>query len=124
MISEKLFSRAIGLVPPRLEDHVTFMMEEKCLDLHINFPKGSRLACPVCGEATQTMIPVTTLGGTWTSSGIKRISMPAYPSEVPRVQRGADRRCSSTTFLPRVENIYPCGAKIRDIACNDCHAML
>ncbi len=32
-------------------DHVTFTVEEKRLDLHINFPKGSRFACPVCGEA-------------------------------------------------------------------------
>ena len=31
-------------------DHVTFTVEEKRLDLHINFPKGSRFACPVYGE--------------------------------------------------------------------------
>jgi transposase len=31
-------------------DHVTFTVEEKRLDLHINFPKGSRFACPICGE--------------------------------------------------------------------------
>ncbi|MBU2807448.1 transposase family protein, partial [Acidithiobacillus ferrooxidans F221] len=27
-----------------------FTVEEKRLDLHINFPKGSRLACPECGQ--------------------------------------------------------------------------
>ncbi|MGC8733253.1 MAG: ISL3 family transposase [Halothiobacillaceae bacterium] len=50
MVQEELFSLAIGLVPPWLVDHVTFTLEEKRLDLHINFPAGSRFACPVCGE--------------------------------------------------------------------------
>ena len=50
MVPEELFSLALGLVPPWLVDHVTFTVEEKRLDLHINFPKGSRFACPVCGE--------------------------------------------------------------------------
>jgi len=50
MVQEELFSLAIGLVPPWLVDHVTFTVEEKRLDLHINFPAGSRFACPVCGE--------------------------------------------------------------------------
>ena len=51
MVPEDLFSLALGLVPPWLVDHVTFTVEEKRLDLHINFPKGRRFACPVCGEA-------------------------------------------------------------------------
>ena len=50
MDENQLFSLAIGLVPPWLVDHVTFTVEEKRLDLHINFPAGSRFACPVCGE--------------------------------------------------------------------------
>ena len=50
MDQNQLFSLAIGLVPPWLVDHVTFTVEEKRLDLHINFPAGSRFACPVCGE--------------------------------------------------------------------------
>ena len=50
MVQEELFSLATGLVPPWLVDHVTFTVEEKRLDLHINFPAGSRFACPVCGE--------------------------------------------------------------------------
>ena len=29
-------------------DDVTFKVEEKRLDLHVNFPKGSRFSCPVC----------------------------------------------------------------------------
>jgi hypothetical protein len=31
-------------------DDVTFKVEDKRLDLHIDFPKGSRFACPVCGQ--------------------------------------------------------------------------
>ncbi|AEM48426.1 transposase IS204/IS1001/IS1096/IS1165 family protein [Acidithiobacillus ferrivorans SS3] len=50
MDEDKLFTVALGLVPPWLVDHVTFTVEEKRLDLHINFPKGSRLACPECGQ--------------------------------------------------------------------------
>ena len=49
MAPEELFSVALGLVPPWLVEHVTFTVEEKRLDLHINFPKGSRFACSVCG---------------------------------------------------------------------------
>jgi hypothetical protein len=48
MDEDKLFTLALGLVPPWLVDHVTFTVEEKRLDLHINFSKGSRLACPEC----------------------------------------------------------------------------
>ena len=49
MVPEELFSLALGLVPPWLVDHVAFTVQEKRLDLHINFPKGSRFACPVRG---------------------------------------------------------------------------
>ena len=50
MVQQELFSLALGLVPPWLVDDVTFKVEDKRLDLHINFPQGSRFACPVCGE--------------------------------------------------------------------------
>ena len=50
MDEDKLFTLALGLVPPWMVDDVTFKLEEKRLELHINFPKGSRLACPVCGQ--------------------------------------------------------------------------
>ena len=39
MVQQELFSLALGLVPPGLVDDVTFQVEEKRLDLHINFPK-------------------------------------------------------------------------------------
>jgi transposase len=31
-------------------DEVQFTAEEKRLDLHVNFPRGSRFPCPVCGQ--------------------------------------------------------------------------
>ena len=78
MVPEELFSLALGLVPPWLVDHVTFTVEEKRLDLHINFPKGSRFLAPSVVRSVRYMIPVTILGGTWISSSMKPISMPAY----------------------------------------------
>ncbi|MHB0888379.1 ISL3 family transposase [Acidithiobacillus sp.] len=50
MDQEQLFSLALGLVPPWLVDRVTFSVEGKRLDLYIDFPRGSRFACPVCGQ--------------------------------------------------------------------------
>ena len=79
MVPEELFSLAIGLVPPWLVDHVTFTVEEKRLDLHINFPKGSRFACPVCGEGCPVHDTHDIPGGTWISFSMKPISTPAYP---------------------------------------------
>ncbi len=45
----QLFTLALGLVPPWAVDDVRFTVEEKRLDLHVNFPKGSHFPCPVCG---------------------------------------------------------------------------
>jgi hypothetical protein len=46
MVSNELFSLALGLVLPWLVGDVTFQVLEKRLILHIDFPKGSRIACP------------------------------------------------------------------------------
>ena len=46
----QLFTLALGLIPPWAVDEVQFTAEEKRLDLHVNFPKGSRFPCPVCGQ--------------------------------------------------------------------------
>jgi transposase len=46
----QLFTLALGLVPPWMVDEVQFTAEEKRLDLHVNFPRGSRFPCPVCGQ--------------------------------------------------------------------------
>jgi hypothetical protein len=41
---EQLFLLALGLVPLWMVDKVTFQVADTRLDLHINFPKGSRFA--------------------------------------------------------------------------------
>ena len=46
----QLFTLALGLVPPWMVDDVRFTAEEKRLDLHVNFPRGSQFPCPVCGQ--------------------------------------------------------------------------
>ncbi len=40
----QLFTLALGLVSPWMVDDVTFEVEDKQLDLHINFLKGSRFS--------------------------------------------------------------------------------
>ena len=45
----QLFTLALGLVPPWMVDEVRFAAEKR-LDLHVNFPKGSRFPCPICGH--------------------------------------------------------------------------
>jgi len=47
---QQLFTLALGLVPQWAVDDVRFTVEEKRLDLHVNFPKGSRFARPTCGQ--------------------------------------------------------------------------
>ena len=46
----QLFTLSLGLVPPWAMGAVRFTVEEKRLDLHGNFPKGSRFTCSVCGQ--------------------------------------------------------------------------
>ena len=47
---QQLFTLALGLVPPWAVDDVRFMVEEKRLDLHVNFPRGSHFPWPICGQ--------------------------------------------------------------------------
>ena len=46
-----LFQRALGLQPPWKVVEDKFDAEQKRLDVRIDFPKGSRFPCPVCGVA-------------------------------------------------------------------------
>ncbi|AEK57550.1 ISL3-like element ISAtc2 family transposase [Acidithiobacillus caldus] len=46
----QLFTLALGLVPPWAVDAVRFTVEEKRLDLYVNFSRGSHFPCPVCGQ--------------------------------------------------------------------------
>ena len=50
MNDSELFSRALGLREPWRVVDVRFDVEQRRLDLRIDFPKGSRFACPECGR--------------------------------------------------------------------------
>ena len=45
---EKLFTRALGLEAPWEVVKLEFSQSNKRLDIHLNFPRGSRFRCPVC----------------------------------------------------------------------------
>jgi transposase len=42
---------ALGLLPPWMVAGSTFDAAAKRLDIHLDFPKGGRFSCPVCGAA-------------------------------------------------------------------------
>lgn len=46
-----LFQMALGLMPPWLVVRSVFDAGARRLDIHLDFPRGSRFACPVCGAA-------------------------------------------------------------------------
>lgn len=48
---EKLFSIALGLEKPWYIKAIEFNVEEKQLDLHIDFESGSKFLCPICGKS-------------------------------------------------------------------------
>ncbi|QRF74545.1 Transposase [Thermoplasmatales archaeon] len=49
MNSEELFRRLLGLEEPWIIKEIKFDHQEKRVDIFIDFPKGSRFPCPVCG---------------------------------------------------------------------------
>jgi len=51
MYDVDLFQRALGLVEPWEVVGVEFDVEQRRLDLRIDFPRGSRFACPECDRA-------------------------------------------------------------------------
>ncbi|NJL72820.1 MAG: ISL3 family transposase [Candidatus Competibacteraceae bacterium] len=44
-----LMQMALGLVPPWMVTRTAFDPEAKRIDIHIDFPRGTKFACPVCG---------------------------------------------------------------------------
>jgi transposase len=46
-----LLQVALGLLPPWMVAGITFDAAAKRLDIHLDFPRGSRFACPDCGSA-------------------------------------------------------------------------
>ena len=49
MNENELFQAALGLLPPWLVSRCTFEESPGRLDIHLDFPRGSVFACPVCG---------------------------------------------------------------------------
>lgn len=50
MNTEELFRIALGLAQPWTVTEIAFSEDQHQLDLHLDFPKGSRFACPECGQ--------------------------------------------------------------------------
>jgi transposase len=48
MNENELFQVALGLMPPWMVEHCTFDQTAGRLDIHLDFPRGSVFACPVC----------------------------------------------------------------------------
>ena len=46
----ELFTRALGLEDPWQVVKLEFSESDKRLDIHLDFPRGSRFRCPVCGR--------------------------------------------------------------------------
>ncbi|MBF0551705.1 MAG: transposase [Deltaproteobacteria bacterium] len=49
MEDRQLFQLALGLLPPWTVADCSFDIEEKRLDIHLDFPRGSTFLCPKCG---------------------------------------------------------------------------
>jgi len=63
MNENELFQVALGLMPPWMVDHCTFDQTAGRLDIHLDFPRGSVFACPVCQAANCKAYDTDTL--TW-----------------------------------------------------------
>ena len=61
----QLFTLALGLVPPWMVVDVNFKLEAKRLDLHIDFPKGIRFACPSVVRNAPYTTARRKCGGIW-----------------------------------------------------------
>ena len=51
MRDTELFRMALGIEPPWVVTKSEFDAAAKRLDIHLDFAKGSRFACPECGVA-------------------------------------------------------------------------
>jgi len=51
MRETELLQMALGLLPPWIVAGSEFSIAAKRLDIHLDFPKGSRFSCPDCGAA-------------------------------------------------------------------------
>ena len=47
---ESLFRQALGLEAPWFVEKITFSAKDKQIDIFLNFPRGGKFTCPVCGR--------------------------------------------------------------------------
>ncbi len=47
----ELFRMALGLAEPWVVSKIEFSEGQRQLELHLDFPSGSRFACPECGHS-------------------------------------------------------------------------
>jgi transposase len=50
MDENELFRLALGLAAPWIVETLAFSVEQKRLDITLNFPRGSKFLCPECGQ--------------------------------------------------------------------------
>ncbi|HDN95292.1 MAG TPA: ISL3 family transposase, partial [Nitrospirae bacterium] len=50
MRDTELFQKALGLTPPWQVESSKFNLEQKRLDIMIDFPRGGTFTCPECGK--------------------------------------------------------------------------
>ncbi len=91
----RLFKEALGLSSPWEVVGIEFCREDKRLDIHIDFPRGSTFPCPACNEPGAK--PYDTSIHTWRH--LDFFQHQAYlHARVPRVQ------CSEGCGVKKVEH--------------------
>ena len=87
-------------------DASEFSVEEGRLDLHVDFPRGSRFACAECGgEGAGFTTRKPRRGGIWTSSSIARSCTLDAAGELSEV-RGAQGRRAVGSGRIRVHVVF------------------
>jgi transposase len=83
---EELFRIALGLEKPWYIKTIDFKVEEKQLDLHIDFDSGSKFPCPSCGRSGCHVHD--TIERTWASLELLPVqNLPALPCSAHRMRR-------------------------------------
>jgi hypothetical protein len=57
MQEQQLFASALGLQSPWNVSNLEFSLENRKLDIHIDFARGSEFSCPSCQAPAKAQIP-------------------------------------------------------------------
>ncbi|MGP6208070.1 transposase family protein [Cuniculiplasma sp. SKW3] len=94
MNSEELFRKLLGLEEPWIIKEIKFDHQEKRVAMSIDFPRGSRFPCPVCGQACAVH---DTEDRTWRHLNVFQYSTYVHAGE-PRIK--CDQHGKKTVDLP------------------------